>query len=499
MKNHKVLLLSFLFIVLTVKVTIASTFSLPDFGAVPDDGKADTEAIQKAINACSENGGGTVLFPQGTWHSGTVYLNNNITIYLSSGAVWKGLNDSSAYPYMEARIMSREDRVPRKAMIYGYNLENIKIHGEGTIHPGGEYSVFENAPQNERPFGIYLIKCKNITVEGIHMEQPIFWMQRYFWCDNLSLHNLKIFNHSNRNNDGIDIDACHNVVVSGCIIDSSDDALVLKSEGTRACEDVVITNCILRSHASMLKLGTASIGGFKRITISNIIITPSRSKEMHHPIGSWRGLAGIDLLNVDGGVMEDILINNVIIDSVETPIFIKFGNRHDSWPGKPATTPGITRNIQISNVTIRNAGPICSSITGYPDHPVENIRLNDMYISVDGVTDLADTATQVIENSDGYPFNRMFHSNLPAYGLFLRHVNDIKLDNIEMVIGNEEVRPAMHLENLNGGLFEDVNMDQPQSNQPKVKVINSSNLRFDIHGFSNDNIWVTNSNTISLE
>lgn len=211
------------------------------------------------------------------------------------------------------------------------------------------------------------------------------------------------------------------------------------------------------------------------------------------------GLAGIDLLNVDGGVLEDILINNVVIDSVETPIFIKFGNRHDTWPGKPATTPGITRNIRISNVTIRNAGPICSAITGYPGHPVENVRLSDIYLSVDGVTDLADTTTQVIENSDGYPYNRMFHSNLPAYGLYVRHVNNIVLDNIEMVIENEEVRPAMYLENVNGGLFEDVNMDQPRSNQPKVKIINSNNLRFDIHGFSEKNTRETNSKIIFLQ
>lgn len=499
MKNT--LKLSLLMIILNsiFQLAIATTFSLTDYGALPNDGKPDTEAIQSAIDACSNYGGGTVLFPAGTWLSGTIFLKDNVTIYLSNGSVWRGVNDSAAYPYMKAKIMSREDRVPRKAMIYGYDLENIKIHGEGTIHPGGEYSVFDNAPQNERPFGIYLIKCKNITVEGIRMEQPVFWMQRYYWCDNLTLHNLKIFNHSNKNNDGIDIDACHNVVVSDCIIDSSDDALVLKSEGTRACEDVVITNCILRSHASMLKLGTASIGGFKRITISNIVITPSRSKEMHHPIGSWRGLAGIDLLNVDGGVLEDILINNVVIDSVDTPIFIKFGNRHDTWPGKPETTIGITRNIQISNVVIRNAGPICSSITGYPGHPIENVKLSDIYISVDGVTDMADTTTKVIENSDGYPYNRMFHSNLPAYGLYVRHVNDISLRNIKMVIEDSEVRSALHLENIDGGYFYEVSMDQPQSDQPKVRIINSNDLRFDIHDFTLQNIEQTNSNKILIE
>lgn len=125
------------------------------------------------------------------------------------------------------------------------------------------------------------------------------------------------------------IDACHNVVVGDYIIDSSDDALGLKSKGTRACEDVLITNCILKSHASMLKLGKASIGGFKRITISNIIISPFRSKEMHHPIGSWRGLAGIDILNVYGGILEDVNMEQSQNNQPKFKVFISSNLRFD--------------------------------------------------------------------------------------------------------------------------------------------------------------------------
>jgi len=457
-------------------------YNIIEFGATPNDNIGDTQAIQEAIDHCAENGGGKIDFPAGTWLSGTIFLKDNITINLSNGAILQGINDSTAFPYLETRIMSREDEKPRKAMIYGYDLHNIKICGEGTFYPGGDYPMYKSSKKNKktffRPFGILLIKCKNITVEGIRMKHSAFWMQRFFYCDNVILQSLDIYNHSNLNNDGIDIDGCHNVIVSNCIVDASDDALVLKSEGLRSCKDITITNCILSSHATPLKCGTGSLGGYQRITISNIVIKPSKSKIMLHPLNAWGGLSGIDLLNVDGGIMEDITINNIIMDSVETPIFIRLGNRHDTWPEKLETTPGITRNIRISNVTATNIGKISSSIAGYPDHLIENVYLSNISIAVRENMNFADTTTSVKENSSGYPFNRMFNSSLPSYGFFIRHVKNINLSDIELKIQSSEVRPGFYLEDVDKAIFNHVTIDKPEDNQSKIKIRNSKGIEF---------------------
>src|SRR5690606_23540721 len=175
--------------------------------------------------------------------TGTIFLRSNISIYLSPGAIWKAVNAITAFPYLETVVMSRENKSQRRALIYASNAHNIKNYGEGTIDGGGDYGIFKvkegsKDRYNFRPFGVYFVKCQNISLDGIHMQNSAFWMQRYQSCKNLRLTNLSIYNHSNYNNDGIDIDGCEDVFVSNCLVDSTDDALCLKSEGSDKCRNI---------------------------------------------------------------------------------------------------------------------------------------------------------------------------------------------------------------------------------------------------------------------
>lgn len=452
------------------------TYLITDYGAKNDE-LDDTEAVQAAINICSENGGGTVIFPVGKWLTGTVYLQNNVSIYLANGATWQGLNDDDAYPYIDPVVNSREDKNPRRAMIYAYQKENIKIYGEGLLYPGGDYEIFEATPEEskyyERPFGICMIECENIQVEGITMKNSAFWMQRYFHCNNLKISDLTIFNHSNLNNDGIDIDGCHDVIVEGCKIDSSDDALVLKSEGERACENVTITNCILSSHATPLKFGTSSVGGFKNITISNIVIKPSKSTEMHHVLEAWNGLSGIDILCVDGGTIENVAISNVTMDGVETPLFIKLGNRNSAWEGKTEFEKSTIRNMRISNITAINTGRITSSITGYEGQNVENVTLSDIRFESIPYEGNLDPDLEIDERAGWYPFNRMFGFDYPVYGFYVNHAENITFNNVEFVKHESDQRPAIQFENTTNSRLIEVRTSE---NEYEKLDINSRKL-----------------------
>ncbi len=477
MNNTKKILKLYICLVFIANLSFAQTYNIADFGAKNDIKVNSTDAIQNAINACNKNGGGTVVFPAGKWISGTVFLKSNVSVYLSNGAVWQGINDTTAYPFLETKIMSRENHEKRKALVYGYDLENIKIYGEGTFYPGGHYEIFQGKEQNLRPWGIYLEACKNITVEGIYMKHSAFWMQRYFNCDYLKITNLTIFNHSNLNSDGIDIDGCHSVVVDNCIVDSSDDAIVLKSEGVRACEDIVISNCVLSSHATALKLGTGSVGGFKRIAINNIVIRPSKATEMIHVMKAWGGICGIDIENVDGGVLEDVFLNNIIIDGPRTPLFIKLGNRNSTWEGKPEAVPGVLRNVRITNLTARNCGMVSSSITGYPGQNVKNIHLSNIDISVTGNTDPADTTTVVPEFSDQYPYNRMFGTELPSYGFYIRHAENIMMENVTLSYEGNDIRPALVLDDTKKIRILGLEAKEPDSDQPFLKQLRSNDIK----------------------
>ncbi len=429
---------------------MAQNFKITDFGAISDS-LSDTKAIQKSIDTCSENGGGTVVFPAGTWISGTVFLKDNVSIYLSEGATWQGENNDDAYPFIDPVVKSREDKAPRRAMIYAYQKKNIKIYGEGKIYPGGDYQMFHATPKEKkyysRPFGICMLECVNIKVEGVKLTNSAFWMQRYFHCTNLKISDITVFNHCNLNNDGVDIDGCNYVIVSNCVIDASDDALVLKSEGDWKCENVTITNCILSSHATPLKCGTSSVGGYKNITISNVVIKPSKSKEMHHVLKAWGGLSGIDLLCVDGGSMENISIDNVVIDGVETPLFIKLGNRNSAWKEKTEFEKSSIKNIRVNNITATNSGRITSSITGYKGRNVENVSLSNIRFETVAFSGNPNKELEINEHAGAYPYNRMFGVDYPVYGLYVNYANNITLNNVEFVSDKSDNRPALQFEN----------------------------------------------------
>ena len=442
-------LLGFFFIVYTLPIQ-AQVYDIEHFGAIGDGHTNNTKAVQQAIDECSKTGG-TVIFPSGVFATGTVFLKSNVTIHLSEKAVWQGYPGLSAFPDIPPNEPSRMDVTPWKAMVYAFDQENIAISGPGTFYPQGEHEVFQNNIVNsmDRPYGLHIVKCRNVKITGLQMKHSAFWMARFLHCDRLRISGIHIFNHANLNNDGLDIDGCKDVIVSDCHIDSSDDALCFKSEGNRICEDVVVTNCILSSHASALKWGTGSIGGFRNFAVSNIVIRPSKATKMIHPADSWIGLNAIDLGNVDGGSMKDIAINNVMIDSIETPLFVRLGARKDrSWLENGPYTDGYVENITFSNITATNCGNVSSSITGYPGNKVKNVRLHNVFISTTGRGTLRDTTTAIVEPTTNYPINRMFNTNLPAYGLYVRHVEGLLLDRLTLDTTPSEPRSALFVENV---------------------------------------------------
>jgi len=435
--------------------------SVIEFGAKGDGLTDDTKAIQMAIDECAAHGK-KVIFPEGTFMTGTVHLRNNTTIELTVKAVWKGIGRRDAYPRLSDKRTGS-----RFALITAENVNNISIFGQGMIDGNGEQPAFREGTNNgpERPYGILLYRGSDIHIEGIQMRNAAFWMQNYVECDHLRITGIRVFNHANLNNDGLDLTDCHDVRISDCEIDSSDDALCPKSISQRGVSDVVIENCILASHASAFKIGTASVGGFRRIVASNLVIRPSEADHIEHPFKVKGGLAGIDIMSTDGGTLEDVSIQNVVIDGVETPIVIKLGNR---WEPKmdsakhASSAAGVVRNITIGNVSVRHAGPIPSLITAYPGYFVENITLRDLTIEVNGGR--PEQNVPVPENSGDYPYNRMFGEKLPAYAFFVRHAKNIQFTDVRIHTLKPDERRAFIFDDATA-VFDHVEIENTNVNQ----------------------------------
>ncbi len=465
-------LLTLVFILMLQPFVIGQSYNIRDFGAKGDGKTNDTKAIQKTIDKCAETGG-TVYFPDGEFVTGTIILKSNITIHLTTKAVWRGSTDTSLYNLgiLPKKISSY---YPHRVLITAINEQNITITGFGTINGSGYADIFQTkiGEDPNRPFGLHIIGCKNLVFENFLLTHTGFWGLRVDQCNDLKIKGVRVFNHSNLNNDGIDIVDCHDVIVSDCKIDASDDALCFKSEAMKGVKNVVVTNCLLSSHASAFKFGTASVGGFQNFTVSNCIIKRSQAKEMHHVEKLWEGITGIDLLNVDGGITCNILFNNILIDGSHTPVFIKIGNRHRRR-SKPADD--ISENIFFNNIIIRNGGDLSSSVTGYPGHPVRNIQFNNVRFQYLGGAGIKDTTLDIPENSSSYPYPMMFNSNLPSYGLYLRHVDNIQLNNVQFELVNNDPRAAIVMDDVKNTELYRVTAEKHGGVVPLIRMRNTTN------------------------
>ena len=444
-------------------------FNVRALGAAGDGTSLDTQAIQGAIDAAGEAGGGTVFFPAGKYLTGTIYLRDNVRLDLDAGARILGSPNLADYPIQANGFPSRADRYSMRALIRGEGLKNIAITGCGTIDGQGplfrdnvaspetiaamveEYGGADRYVPNpsfvDRPFLIQFVSCTQVRVEGVRLRFSAMWMQHYLNCDFVMIRGIDVFNHGCRNNDMMDIDCCRNVTISDCIGDSDDDALTLKSTAEYPTEHVAISNCILRSHCNALKAGTESAGGFRDIAISNCVIQRSAATEVL--AGRAEGLAGIALEIVDGGVMERVAISNVVIEGTSAPLFLRLGNR--ARPGMPsAAKPGVGtfREVSISNVIATGAGNVGCAITGLPGHPLQDIRLSNICIRFAGGgsrTPLAD----VQELPGEYPECTMFGA-LPAYGFYVRHAEGIHLRDVELYCETAEERPMLVCDDVRG-------------------------------------------------
>lgn len=441
---RKQLLLGCLFF-LSLLSLIGQPYDIVEFGAVADGRTLNTEAIQTAIDRCYEAGGGTVQVPAGVFLTGSIELRSNVHLFLSRGATLLGSTDIADYREHVPQLRSWTDRWLKHSLIYGENLSHISITGPGTIDgQGAAFRVTTKLKPDRyrnRPYLLRLVNCRDVRVEGLSLRNSAMWMQHYFACEDLFIRSLKVFNHANQNNDMLDIDGCRNVVIADCIGDTDDDGITLKSTSERITENVTITNCVLSSHANALKVGTESHGGFRNISISNIVIKPSAVDSVI--FGSPRGDGGITLGCVDGGRLENVHISNVVIDGPRTPLFLRLGDRGRTYlPGQPRPAPGVFRNVTISDVSARGAGALGCSITGIPGHPVQDITLSNIRFYYRGGGAAPAAGLDVPEQEATYPGAGRFGPR-PAYGLYLRHVEGIRLDNLVFRLEAPDPRPAL--------------------------------------------------------
>jgi polygalacturonase len=433
----------------------------------------NTEAIQKAIDYChSQKNGGCLIFPEGVYKTGTIVLKSNVSIRLERGAVISGSTDPYDYYALEAPKGMDSSSL---GLILADHAENIKITGEGTIDGNGRELAqkvdslhhigervdpaydYGNKRPNERmrPKLLFISNCRNVLVDGLNMRSSAAWGLSFDTCENLTLTNLDILNRAFWNNDGIDVTDSRHVRIAHCNINSADDSICLKSYKVGGCnDDVEIYDCDIVSSASAIKFGTASWGGFRNVTIRRIRVRDT-----------YRSVVAIE--SVDGGHIENILVEDVIAVNTWNPIFIRLGHRGGDNPGtvKNVTIRNMFVDVPFSrpdiNYDMRGPAfdffhnPIPGSITGIPDHCVENVTLENIEIFCPGKASKGmayvplSRLDAVPEKIDDYPEFTMF-GELPSYGLYGRHVRGLILNNVNFRLKDSDFRPKYVFDDVEG-------------------------------------------------
>jgi polygalacturonase len=452
-------------------------FDVEAFGAAGDGKAIETAALNRAIEAASAAGGGTVRFPAGTYLSYSIHLKSNVTLYLETGvkliaadSPMEGSSGSGDYNAAEPNDgwESYQDfghNHWHNSLMWGEGLENVAILGPGLIWGKGlsRGGGREPGPKAEQPgVGnkcIALKNCRNVLLRDFSILHGGHFGILATGVDNLTVDNLKI----DTNRDGIDIDCCRNVRVSNCSVNSPwDDGICLKSSYAlgepRSTDMVTITNCFVSGsfeegalldatfkrfapdvrvpRNGRIKFGTESNGGFRNITISNCV---------------FDGCEGLALESVDGALLEDVTITNISMrDLVSAPIFIRLGKRMRGPQGRPV---GTLKRVIISNIVSYNAlSAISSIVTGIPSYYVEDLKIHDVYLHHQGGGTKEMAAVEPPEQETGYPDPRRF-GPMPSNGFFIRHVKNLEMGNIEISPAKEDFRPAFVLNDVQGADF----------------------------------------------
>jgi len=470
--------------------TQAKDYNASFFGIESNGTTLNTTSIQKAIDHIHKNGGGRLVFGVGRFLTGSIYLKSKVSIHLEEGAVLMG--SLNPFDYDRHGWWT--------SMIFAFEQDSISITGEGVIDGRG-YQVAQNVLtmvhrgilkdeklNNDRPIEglrphlIFFKGCQNIHIQGVVMKNPASWTQQYDQCKDLLVENITVDSKNYWNNDGIDVVDCDSVIIRNSYFDASDDAICLKSHSDKfLCQNVEIYNNTARSSASGIKFGTYSKGGFKNIKIiNNTVFDTYRS--------------AITFAAVDGGVVENIIVDSLRALNTGNAIFLRIGERTEGEKGS-------MKDISISNVYVevpatkadagypyegpiehlpRNISP--ASIVGMPDALIENVRLTNVEIHYPGGGDPnyaqidLDELDKVPELADKYPEFSMFRE-LPAWGFYIRHAKDIVFENVRLSCEKADYRTSIVLDNVQGIRFENLKIEEPQENKKTIYDYRSNGVK----------------------
>ena len=389
------------------------TYLITDFGAQPDTPDEPChEAINRAILTCSLNGGGTVVVPKGTFHTGPITLKSNVNFHVEEGAVLKFSTDQSLYFPAVITRWEGLDCYNARPLIYAYGETNIAITGKGTIDGQGSnetwwpmcgaprygwkegmvaqrnggrerllmygetstpvYKRIMKPEDGMRPQLINLYSCNTVLIEDVTLLNSPFWVIHPLFCESLIVRGVHVFNRG-PNGDGCDPESCKNVLIENCTFDTGDDCIAIKSgrnqDGRKwniPSENIIVRGCFMKNGHGGVVIGSEISGGYRNLFVENCRMdSPDLDRVIRIKTSTCRG-----------GLIENVFVRNVTVGQCREAVLrinLQYENREKCNRGYAPTV----RNIHLKNVTCEKSKLGVLIIGLDDDKHVYNVSVED--------------------------------------------------------------------------------------------------------------------------
>ena len=433
------------------KDTGARTYNIADFGAVGDGNTLNTVAVQRAIDTCTNENGGTVLVPAGDFVIGTIELKSNVTLQIAARGRLLG---SAKIEHYKAG-----NNVPpgngNIVLISAANVENVRLEGPGTIDGNGAKFFTgrgdmtgpgQNSAEGyyQRPHLLVFYRCRNLVIRDVFLTASAYHCARILQCQRVNLDAVRIHNRVNLNNDGFHINSSQYVHVINCDVTCQDDACALFGSN----KFVTITNCTFSTRWSVFRFGG---GEAENITISNCVIYDTYGCPIKARIGARSRL-------------ENVIFSNLVLRNVTGPITLGLDStRRNQDPNASPPARGILRNIEFNGIRamVVSEGKQhedlpwpqkfrpgetrqCIVLNGVGEDLIENVSFHDVHVTYEG-GGTQEEATREVPNLAGEYFEI---GTPPAYGMYARNVRGLTLNNMRFEVTKADLRPAVVLDNV---------------------------------------------------
>jgi polygalacturonase len=386
-----------------------AVFDITEYGAIADGITLSTQAINSAIIACSEAGGGKVLVPEGVFLTGAVHLKSNVNLHLAENAVLKFSRNPEDYLPMVFTRWEGTELWNYSPFVYAYEQENVAITGQGTLDGNadkdnwwfwkGEWSrkTWEVGPENQaaataklrqmaedgvpvedrvfgpgnflRPKFVQFYKSKNILLDGITIINSPMWVIHPVLSENITISNVSVKSHG-PNNDGCNPESSRNILIQDSYFDTGDDCIAIKSgrnaDGRRLnvpSENIIVRRCTMRDGHGAVVMGSEISGNVRNVFVEDCIMdSPNLDRIIRIKTNSLRG-----------GTIENIFVRNLSVGKVKLAILHIDYDYEEGDAGNHLPT---VRNIHLDNITSQSSERVVF-LNAYERAPVSGIYISN--------------------------------------------------------------------------------------------------------------------------